>query len=35
VEIGCDLEVVEPRSDAFVADYFTSEEQALIARASV
>lgn len=33
VEIGCDLEIVEPRSDAFVADYFTSEEQALVARA--
>lgn len=32
-QIGCDLEMVEPRSDAFVADYFTSEEQALIARA--
>ena len=34
VEIGCDLEMVEPRSDAFVADYFTIEEQALVARAS-
>ena len=34
VEIGCDLEIVEPRSDAFVADYFTIEEQALVARAS-
>jgi len=33
VEMGCDLETVEPRSDAFVADYFTLEEQALIARA--
>lgn len=33
-EMGCDLERVEPRSDAFVADYFTSEEQALVARAS-
>jgi 4'-phosphopantetheinyl transferase len=31
--LGCDLEVVEPRSDAFVADYFTPEEQELIARA--
>jgi 4'-phosphopantetheinyl transferase len=28
--LGCDLEVVEPRSDAFVADYFTAEEQAMI-----
>jgi len=26
--IGCDLELVEPRSSAFVADYFTSEERA-------
>ena len=34
VEMGCDLEMVEPRSDAFVADYFTLEEQALVARAS-
>jgi 4'-phosphopantetheinyl transferase len=34
VELGCDLEVVEPRSDAFLADYFTVEEQALVARAS-
>ena len=25
---------IEPRSDAFVADYFTIEEQALVARAS-
>ena len=32
--LGCDLEIVEPRSDAFVADYFTTEEQALVARAS-
>ncbi len=32
VEMGCDLEVVEPRSDAFVADYFGVEEQALVAR---
>jgi 4'-phosphopantetheinyl transferase len=34
VEMGCDLEVIEPRSDAFVADYFTPEEQTMIARAS-
>lgn len=34
VEMGCDLEVIEPRSDAFVADYFTLEEQELVARAS-
>ncbi len=34
VELGCDLEMVEPRSDNFLADYFTLEEQALVARAS-
>jgi 4'-phosphopantetheinyl transferase len=34
VELGCDLEIIEPRSDAFAADYFTAEEQALVARAS-
>jgi 4'-phosphopantetheinyl transferase len=34
VALGCDLEVVEPRSDAFVADYFSAEEQELVARAS-
>ena len=33
VALGCDLELVEPRSDAFVADYFTGEEQAQIERA--
>jgi 4'-phosphopantetheinyl transferase len=33
VELGCDLELVAPRSNAFVADYFTSEEQTLVARA--
>ncbi len=31
--IGCDLEGIEPRSRAFVADYFTAEEQMFIARA--
>jgi 4'-phosphopantetheinyl transferase len=31
--LGCDLEVVEARSDAFLADYFTPEEQALVSRA--
>jgi 4'-phosphopantetheinyl transferase len=29
--LGCDLELVEPRSDAFVADYLTGEEQRLVA----
>src|SRR6516162_11237684 len=24
--LGCDLEVIEPRSNSFVADYFTAEE---------
>ncbi|MGO8797024.1 MAG: 4'-phosphopantetheinyl transferase family protein [Candidatus Sulfotelmatobacter sp.] len=28
--LGCDLEVVEPRSSAFVSDYFTDNEQTLI-----
>jgi 4'-phosphopantetheinyl transferase len=32
VEMGCDLERVEPRSDAFIADYFTPEEQELVMR---
>ncbi len=30
--LGCDLEVVESRSDGFVADYFTEEEQSLVSR---
>ena len=30
VELGCDLEIVEPRGDAFIADYFTAEERQLI-----
>ncbi len=29
--IGCDLEIVEPRSNAFVRDYLTPPEQALVA----
>jgi 4'-phosphopantetheinyl transferase len=28
--LGCDLEQVEPRSDAFISDYFTADEQALV-----
>jgi 4'-phosphopantetheinyl transferase len=32
--IGCDLELVEPRSDAFVRDYFTLSERALVDAAS-
>lgn len=34
VELGCDLEIVEPRSDAFVAEYFTTTEQLFVAQAS-
>jgi 4'-phosphopantetheinyl transferase len=32
--LGCDLELIEPHSEAFIADYFTIEEQSLVARAS-
>jgi len=32
--LGCDLEQVEPRSDAFITDYFTADEQALVRRSS-
>jgi 4'-phosphopantetheinyl transferase len=32
VEVGCDLETVEPRSPVFLADYFADEEQRLVAR---
>ena len=31
--LGCDLEIVEPRSDAFVADFLTAAEQGLVAAA--
>ncbi len=31
--LGCDLELVEPRSDAFVADYLTPAEQRSVAEA--
>jgi 4'-phosphopantetheinyl transferase len=34
VALGCDLELIEVRSDAFVADYFTSGEQALVRAAA-
>jgi len=33
VSLGCDLETIEPHGDAFPADYFTAEEQALVAGA--
>jgi 4'-phosphopantetheinyl transferase len=31
--LGCDVEIVEPRSDAFVRDYLTEPEQRLVAAA--
>lgn len=31
--LGCDLEMIEPHSDAFVADYFTIAEQELVSSA--
>lgn len=30
--VGCDVEKVAPRGEAFLADYFTAEEQDLVAR---
>ena len=33
--LGCDLEIVEPHSASFVADYFTDKEQQCIAKADV
>ena len=32
--LGCDLEIVEPRGEAFATDYFTAEEQQLLSQAS-
>jgi 4'-phosphopantetheinyl transferase len=31
--LGCDIELVEPRSDAFVTDYLTAAERGLVERA--
>ena len=31
MRVGCDLELVEPRSERFVADYFTPAEQQAVA----
>jgi 4'-phosphopantetheinyl transferase len=31
-DVGCDVEAIEPRSIAFLTDYFTDGEQALVAR---
>ena len=28
--VGCDLEMVEPRSDAFITDYFSAQERVLL-----
>jgi 4'-phosphopantetheinyl transferase len=33
VSLGCDLELIEPHSEAFIGDYFTCDEQDLIAHA--
>ena len=33
--LGCDLETVEPHSDAFATDYFSAEEEAFVAEADV
>ena len=33
IKLGCDIEIIEPRTSAFVEDYFTLEEQALVAGA--
>jgi 4'-phosphopantetheinyl transferase len=34
VRIGCDLEMIEPHSDAFIEDYFTCEEKLRIRNTS-
>jgi len=34
VKLGCDLEVIEPHSQAFIEDYLTEEEQVRVAQAS-
>jgi 4'-phosphopantetheinyl transferase len=34
VELGCDLETVEPRTPEFLADYFTPSEQLLVEHAA-
>jgi 4'-phosphopantetheinyl transferase len=33
VELGCDVETIEARSDAFISDYFTDSERAVVAEA--
>jgi len=32
--LGCDLEVIEPRSDAFIGDYLTAQERELVTQCS-
>ena len=34
VAVGCDLELIERRSEAFLADYLTTQEQALVIQTS-
>jgi 4'-phosphopantetheinyl transferase len=34
-KFGCDLETIEPRDDAFIADYFTTEEKSIVDRSSI
>lgn len=34
INTGCDLELIEPRSEAFIKDYFTEAEQERIAKAA-
>ena len=33
IEMGCDLEMIEPHSNSFISDYFTVEEQVLVTEA--
>jgi 4'-phosphopantetheinyl transferase len=33
VAVGCDVEIIEPRTDAFVRDYLTQAEQRLVGAA--
>lgn len=35
VNLGCDVELVEPRSPAFIGDYFAVEEQQALGKATV
>ena len=35
VALGCDLEIIEPRSKEFVTDYFTAEEQEMVSQAPI